>query len=348
MPALPPGLFTNFTPVPDRGPLNVLLIDGLNTPLADQSYLRQQLLDYVQHLPPGTRIAIFGLADHLYMLQGFTSDPRSSKRSSRQRQRRNRVSTAATISNTDTAALTDSLTDPSGGPAVGSNASALMTNDVQTFIEQIGVAQTGLRIGETIQALDSLGHWLVNFPGRKNLIWFSGAFPLGVDFTASMQNNTDIPGEDSDMYREMTNLLTRAQVSVYPVDPARRPGGSAFTPERNPESQRKERPTPRPLQIFIRTKRLHTRRWTLSHPTQAARPSINRNDLTKAVGDAIQDGANYYTLSYSPSEKKTGGEWRSIRIALANPGAYKGVQLSYRRGYFADNLKVPAHHTGTA
>ena len=44
MPALPPGLFTNFTPVPAKGPLNVLLIDGINTPLADQSYLRQQLI----------------------------------------------------------------------------------------------------------------------------------------------------------------------------------------------------------------------------------------------------------------------------------------------------------------
>ena len=68
----------------------------------------------------------------------------------------------------------------------------------------------------------------------------------------------------------------------------------------------------------------------------------------QAVTDAIEDGANYYTVSYSPSENKTGGEWRSIHIELANPGTYKGAQLSYRRGYFADNLKVPAHKTGTA
>jgi hypothetical protein len=77
-------------------------------------------------------------------------------------------------------------------------------------------------------------------------------------------------------------------------------------------------------------------------------PVYNRNNLTQAVGDAIEDGANYYTISYTPSEKKTGGEWRSIRIELAKSAAHKGAQLSYRRGYFADDLKVPAYHTGTA
>ena len=32
-PKLPAGMFTNYTPVPAKGPLNVLLIDALNTPL---------------------------------------------------------------------------------------------------------------------------------------------------------------------------------------------------------------------------------------------------------------------------------------------------------------------------
>ena len=226
MPALPPGLFTNFTPVSGKGPLNVLLIDGANTPLADQSYLRQQLLDYVQHVPPGTRIAIFGLADHLYMLQGFTSDPRQLQ-AILGAVKSGRTSVLQANSATDTRNLADALADPSAGTARAGAGSALMSGDVQTFLEQIGVSQTTTRIQQTIEAFDTLGHWLVNFPGRKNLIWFSGAFPLGVDPTVSIQNNNDITGEDSDEFRAMTNLLTRAQVSVYPVDPRGRAGDSA-------------------------------------------------------------------------------------------------------------------------
>ncbi len=236
MPALPPGLFTNFTPVPAKGPLNVLLIDGINTPLADQSYLRQQLSDYVKHVPPGTRIAIFGLADHLYMLQGFTSDPRQLE-AMLGAVKSGRTSVLQGNSATNTRALADAVEDPSAGTAASSSGSALMNDNVETFLEQIGVSQTSMRIQETIEAFDLLGHWLVNFPGRKNLIWFSGAFPLGVDPTVSIQNNNDITGEDSDEFRAMTNLLTRAQVSVYPVDPRGSVGEFCVQHRQHHESQ---------------------------------------------------------------------------------------------------------------
>jgi VWFA-related protein len=73
-PKLPPGLFTNRSPVPVNGPVNVLLLDYLNTPLTSQPYARKQLMDYLDHAPAGTRIAIFALTTQLSMLQGFTSD----------------------------------------------------------------------------------------------------------------------------------------------------------------------------------------------------------------------------------------------------------------------------------
>ena len=75
MPRFPPGVFTNYTPQPVNGAVNLLLLDALNTPMRDQAYVRQQLLAYLNATPPGTRIAIFGLTNQLTILQGFTSDP---------------------------------------------------------------------------------------------------------------------------------------------------------------------------------------------------------------------------------------------------------------------------------
>ncbi|HEX4577785.1 MAG TPA: VWA domain-containing protein, partial [Edaphobacter sp.] len=75
MPKMPPGVFTNYTPEPVNGAVNVLLLDVLNTPLTSQMYVRQQLLAYLNAAPPGARIAIFGLTNQLTILQGFTSDP---------------------------------------------------------------------------------------------------------------------------------------------------------------------------------------------------------------------------------------------------------------------------------
>ena len=72
---LPPGIFTNFTPVPADGPVNVLLLDALNTPMKDQSLRpRASSASSSRNSPSGTRIAIFVLNDRLIMLQGFTSD----------------------------------------------------------------------------------------------------------------------------------------------------------------------------------------------------------------------------------------------------------------------------------
>src|SRR5260370_779704 len=43
MPAMAPGVFTNFSPAPPASSLNVLLLDTLNTPLKDQAFVRDQL-----------------------------------------------------------------------------------------------------------------------------------------------------------------------------------------------------------------------------------------------------------------------------------------------------------------
>src|SRR5271155_3958513 len=54
MPTMPPGVFTNFTPEPANGAVNVLLLDTLNTPIKDQMFVHQQLLTYLNATPPGT------------------------------------------------------------------------------------------------------------------------------------------------------------------------------------------------------------------------------------------------------------------------------------------------------
>ncbi len=63
MPTLPPGIFTNYSPAPANGAVTLLLLDALNTPWADQAFVRWQLLKFLEQVPPGTRIAIFGLTN---------------------------------------------------------------------------------------------------------------------------------------------------------------------------------------------------------------------------------------------------------------------------------------------
>jgi hypothetical protein len=63
------------------------------------------------------------------------------------------------------------------------------------------------------------------------------------------------------------------------------------------------------------------------------------NGLAEAVSSAIDSGSNYYTLSYSPSDRDQHGEYRAIHVSLTRAAA-RGSQLSYRRGYYAEEPRI--------
>jgi hypothetical protein len=62
------------------------------------------------------------------------------------------------------------------------------------------------------------------------------------------------------------------------------------------------------------------------------RAFLSTNDLSAAVGSAIDDGSNYYTLAYSSSNQNTDGSYRRIVIKVSD----KNDSLEYRRGYYAE------------
>jgi hypothetical protein len=65
----------------------------------------------------------------------------------------------------------------------------------------------------------------------------------------------------------------------------------------------------------------------------------NTNGLTQAVATAINDGSNFYTLTYTPANPARDGKFRRIKVQLA----HSGFNLAYRHGYYADDPdKSPA------
>jgi VWFA-related protein len=74
LPQLPPNVFTNIPRVPPSDAVTVLLLDSMNTQLQDQSFVHAEMIKYLKNIPPGTRMAIFTLGNHLEYVQGFTED----------------------------------------------------------------------------------------------------------------------------------------------------------------------------------------------------------------------------------------------------------------------------------
>src|SRR5947208_11885803 len=73
---VPQDAFTNrpeYLPGPPRN-VTAIVLDAVNVSPADQIVFRDQLLRYLQQLPPNTRAALYRLGDGITVLHDFTSD----------------------------------------------------------------------------------------------------------------------------------------------------------------------------------------------------------------------------------------------------------------------------------
>jgi VWFA-related protein len=327
--AMPPGTFTNYTPVPPGTTLNVLLLDALNTPMMYQTWVRDQLKKYVNAAPANQRIAIFGLTDRLIMLQGFTSDPEVLK---------------AIVDHKLDAHASSLLNHPVAGGGGDSFADGLAGTpaavNVRAFERESNAVQTELRVQATLDAFNALAHYLAGFPGRKNLLWFSGSFPVGV-FAGPGDPRLLNTSDNSNEVRETTSALASSQVAVYPID-AR---GLMTDPLLNPANQSASLTAPNARGIrndinAFSTSQLaeHATMETLAEDT-GGKAFYNTNGITQAVAEAITAGSNFYTITYTPTDRNWNGAFRRIHINLVD--APSDLKLSYRPGYLAQPPKPP-------
>ena len=347
-PKLPAGLFSNISAAPTNGPVNVLLLDYLNTPLTSQPNARKQLLDYLDKAPAGTRIAIFGLTERLEMLQGFTSDMAVLKSALTMTKGPSRVSNLLSDPvngglQGDTT-ISDALAnDPT---AVDGMLTQEMIDDVNRFEALTTSFQQQLRAEYTLHAFDELARYLVGIPGRKNVIWFSGGFPLDVEPNVNERDENDSVVRNDEEIRKTDNLLTRAQIAVYPVDAQGLQTDSTY----DIASSLGDAGTngTATMGFLNQIAQNHEAMFAMAEDT-GGEAFVNTNGLTQAVGKAIEEGSNYYTLSYTPANVQWDERFRTIKIKVDNPNA---KNLSYRNGYYAidpnDRNKLNASGAATA
>ncbi len=194
--SLPPNTFTNAAPAPptDR-PINVLLIDSLNTPMAAQVVARNRMLDFVDKLPAGTRIKVLALSGdgHLTILQGLTADRELLKAAINSRK-------------------------PQFAPFEDPGQETPGLEEPLTMEEE--ASRTNMRIRNQISSMKQVARYLSGLPGRKNLIWFTASSPL--QFPPQPIDPDLWPPnlfyDEADGMRSAGDSLARAHVAVYSVD----------------------------------------------------------------------------------------------------------------------------------
>ncbi len=342
LPRLDPGIFTNYSVAPANGALNILLFDKLNTPMNAQMVVRDQVLKYLKEVPPGTRIAIFSLTTELRLLQGFTSNPellRALVEGKKGNQGASPLMTDAV--NGDEPGADDPMYDALADGLGNDPDAAMMLANLQQFEAEQQSFQLQIRARYTLDALNLLARYMSNLPGRKNLIWFSGSFPVSILPDADLQNPFAVVASAEDEFRETVDLLARSQVAVYPIDarglmtaPMLSAMQSGSTMNRTPNGFASAN-----TKFFEQTSDEHSTMQQMADAT-GGKAFVNTNGLKEAVENAVEAGANYYTIAYTPTNRKWNGDFRKIQVKLDRPG----VTLAYRRGYFADDPDAPRHN----
>lgn len=315
LPPLPANTFVNAPTEPEHGPLYVLLLDLVNTNTEDEAYARQQLLKFIAGRPAGTRFAIFALSDGLHLVQGFTDDQK----------------------------LLYSTLDPSH-PRV---------HIPRIFLYQRNYGRGD--VGMMVSVFSSISRFLDGLPGRKNLIWFSGDFPLQL-----FPDDSDVVSY-RDEVKAALDTMARSQVAIYPIDvrgvavdspraPGGNTGGGGVTSDAR--TGRSAEPASDSTQTtgssFSNVAQLSGGLGysLLPHSymiqdeiarTTGGRAFHSNNGLKDLLDDAVQDGANYYTLTYAPSNRAYNGALRHIQVELGK----RGYQLSYRRSYYGYDPAAP-------
>jgi VWFA-related protein len=360
MPQLPPNVFSNYSPIATPPAVNILLLDALNTPMQDQVYLRQSAQKYLKSLKPGSRLAIVTLGLKLRFVEGFSDDPAvlatalGYKKNDKPEPAVLLQSKEETHAESTVVSLMNQMVGAGAGGLTPA-ASAAMIQSFQQFLAENKYAQTADREYRTTQALQQLGIYLSAFPGRKNLIWMSGAFPLDIFGVTDMRFDDSVP--------KTVNLLAAARVAVYPVDVRGGWTHTVFTGESRVDdriSTQQEMIGPAqgfppttsdPSTINTGHDDVTTPSGVVTHAIQAesaannssnatmdmladqtgGKAFYNGNDLSGILDRVVSSSSDFYTLSYTPSDPKMNGLFRKIDVSVTG-GKYR---LSYRRGYYA-------------
>lgn len=321
---LPPNVFSNVLLAKAGDPANVLLLDSLNTPLSDQSYVHAQMVKYLKDVQPGTRVAIFTLGSQLRFVQGFTSDVSllmaalNGNKAQGNPQLSDRIETSE-----ESDADQHLIESMQGVPGAQAAAAAL-----KAFLSQNQKSQTDSRLRITLDAMQQLARYLAGIPGRKNVIWFATSFPI-----PNVSADHAVTQED---LARTANLMTASEVSLYPI------GAEGVAIDRLYDLSNVQPPTSSGAQGMqqYQVQQMQTgaqqRNQTHAAMDEFARNTggeaiYNSNGLNEDLAHVINIGTHYYMLTYSPTNLKMDGELRHLDVKVSG-GKY---HVACRRGYYA-------------
>ena len=301
---LPPNTFSNRLAQQGKVPasISVILLDALNTNFQQQTYAKEQVIRFLRQLRPQDRVALYMLGSRLAVLHDFTTDAAEL------------VAALESYQGHPSSKLAGSQhqnLDPSVKRALRASQSEArlgfdLAGPMEALFEPMQASYIRKRAELTSAALWAVANRLSGFPGRKNLVWVSSAFPVT---------------------QEIAQILSKAGVAVYPVDAA---GLVVYGSERHEGPYIDEDSTPGVVGNLGDREGPAPAMETLAERT-GGRAFYNSNDLQGAIRQAIDDSRLTYTIGFYPANTEWDGKFHKMKVEVRRPG----VRIHTRLGYYA-------------
>ena len=170
------------------------------------------------------------------------------------------------------------------------------------------------RVDMTPRLLPQIASVASHIQGRKNLIWFTYGLAVMTDEAVIQAKCPRLcPNDWPQRYQTAFGLLTAAQVTVYPI--GARGVYNAGSWEAGEEVMS--------LENFA--------------DAGGGIAYHDSNDLVPGIARAIENGSDFYTLTYVPPGTEYDGRHHTIDVKLNLEPAQPGLHLTYRNYYYAED-----------
>ncbi len=251
-------------------------------------------------------IAVVTYSSDLRVTQDFTNDKAAIRKALR----------AIMVGDQSSATAAQGSIGEAGG--TDANGMEIVTQDVSDAFTPDETEFNIFNTDEKLEAVESLANMLRMVPGRKNVIHFtSGITRTGQENQATL--------------RAATDAANQADVSLYTMDArglmALPPGGDASSS------------SPAGTAIYSgsavssQISSMQGSRETLAAlaTDTGGKFFYDLNDFAPAFQEIQRDNSSYYLIGYSPTNTKSDGRFRHIRVEVSRPG----LKVQARPGYFA-------------
>jgi len=263
--------------------------------------------DFVAHrMTPADLIAVVTYSSNLRVAQDFTNNRDSLAK----------VLRSILVGEESSNLATSGAIGEAGG--TDANGMEIVTQDVSDAFTPDETEFNIFNTDQKLAAIESLSTMLRQVPGRKNVIHFSS----GISRTGQ---------ENQAQLRATIDAANQADVSLYTMDArgllALPPGGDASSS--SPSGTAIYSGSAHASQISS----LQGSRETLASLSTdtGGKFFYDLNDFSPAFQEVQKENSSYYLIGYSPTDKRSDGRFRHIRVAVTRPG----LKVQARPGYFA-------------